>query len=51
MRHVVLGELSIGTPAVRTLVRAAVKLSPHAMPMKRGAIFIKSISAKQRPRR
>ena len=52
MRHVVLGDdLSIETPAVRALVRGAVKMSVHPLPKKRGAIFVKAVVAKQRPRR
>jgi hypothetical protein len=52
MRHVVLaGDLSIDTPAVLVLVRGAIKLSRHPLSKRRGAIFIKAVVAKQRPRR
>ncbi len=51
MRHVVLGDVSIGTPAVLALVRGAVKLSSHALPKTRGKIVIKAVVHKQRPRR
>jgi len=51
MRHVVLDEVSIDTPAVRALVRGAVKLSRVPIPKTRGKILIKAVVAKQRPRR
>jgi hypothetical protein len=49
MRHVVLDDVSIDTPAVRALVRGV--LSKKTMPKTRGKILIKAIVAKQRPRR
>jgi hypothetical protein len=51
MRHVVLDDVSIDTPAVRALVRAAVALSRQPLPKARGKILIKAVVAKQRPRR
>lgn len=51
MRHVVLDEVTIDTPAVRALVRGAVKLARHPIPKTRGKILIKAVVAKQRPRR
>jgi len=51
MRHVVLDDVSVDTPAVRALIRAAVKLSHHEMPKTRGKILIKAVVKKQRPRR
>ena len=51
MRHVVLDDVGIDTPAVRALIRETVKRAVHPLPKKRGAIFIKAVVAKQRPRR
>jgi hypothetical protein len=49
MRHVVLDDVSVDTPAVRALIRGV--LAKKAMPKTRGKILIKAIVAKQRPRR
>jgi len=51
IRHVVLDDVDIDTPAVRTLIHAAAKRAPMELPKKGGRIIIKSISKKQRPRR
>jgi hypothetical protein len=51
IRHVVLDDVSIRTPAVRTLISAAVKRAPKPLPKKGGRIIIKAISKKQRPRK
>jgi hypothetical protein len=52
MRHVVLEPVSLlDTPAVRALIMAAVATHPKPLAGVRGRTIIKSVSAKQRPRR
>jgi hypothetical protein len=52
MRHVVLEPVNmLDAPAVRTLITAAVATHPRPLAGVRGRTIIKSISAKQRPRR
>ncbi|MDD5543970.1 MAG: DUF1801 domain-containing protein [Acidobacteriia bacterium] len=53
VRHVVLTSPEVlNSPAVRTLMKVAVKQSGHTLQDRtRGKLIIKSISAKQRPRR
>ena len=53
IRHIVLESAAdLDAPDVRALMAAALKLSePRVSPSGRGSLIIKSISAKQRPRR
>ena len=52
VRHVVLEEASdLDQPAIRALITQAVALSKTRMPARGGTLVIKSVSAKQRPRR
>jgi hypothetical protein len=52
MRHVVLEPVSmLDTPAVRTLIEVAVATHPKPLAGAGGRTIIKSVSAKQRPRR
>ncbi len=53
VRHIVLKEASdLGTPAIKELMNHALKLADEPIdPANRNRIIIKSISAKQRPRR
>jgi hypothetical protein len=52
MRHVVFAPVSVlDTPAVRDLIRVAVETHPKQLARARGRTIIKSVSAKQRPRR
>lgn len=52
VRHVVLESASaLGTPEIRALVAQAIARSPGKIPARGGKLVIKSVSAKQRPRR
>jgi len=52
MRHVVLERIDVlGSKAVRELIKVAVETHPTPFGRERGRIIIKSVSAKQRPRR
>ena len=52
IRHVVLQPVSvIDTPPVRALIRAAIDTHPKRVSGSRGRTIIKSVSARQRPRR
>ncbi len=53
VRHVVLGNArDLDKPAIRALIEAALARSPKAIdPKARGRMVIKSVSARQRPRR
>jgi hypothetical protein len=52
IRHVVLQPLDVlDSPAVRALIKVAVATHPKALGGGRGRTIIKSVSAKQRPRR
>ena len=52
IRHVVLKPVSIiDAPAVRALIKAAIDAHPTQIPRSSGRTIIKSVSAKQRPRR
>jgi hypothetical protein len=52
VRHVVLESASdLDKPAIRALIARAVAVSKAKMPSRGGTLIIKSISAKQRPRR
>jgi hypothetical protein len=53
VRHVVLGNArDLDKPAIRALIEAALERSPKAIdPKARGRTVIKSVSARQRPRR
>jgi hypothetical protein len=52
VRHVVLESAAdLDTPAIRALIAQAVAVSKTKMPSRGGSLVIKSVSAKQRPRR
>jgi hypothetical protein len=52
VRHVVLESASaLGAPEIRALVAQAIARSPGTIPARGGKLVIKSVSAKQRPRR
>ena len=52
MRHVVLEPVSmLDTPALRTLIKVAVATHPKSLAGVRARTVIKSVSARQRPRR
>jgi hypothetical protein len=52
-RHIVLadGTATLAAPDVKALIALALKKAGHPFPGGRGTILIKSISARQRPRR
>jgi hypothetical protein len=51
MRHVVLEQIDVLGKPVRELIKVAVETHPTSFGRERGRIIIKSVSAKQRPRR
>jgi hypothetical protein len=52
VRHVVLESAAdLDTPAIRALIAQAVAVSKTKVPSRGGSLVIKSVSAKQRPRR